>query len=70
METTLVQRSTACVVASSSASLRRRTKSRWVRSSAADPSEILKHRMNCAVVLRAYPSAMFAGTDTAARRIW
>jgi len=60
----------AFAVATCSASSRRRTRSRWVRNSAADPSEILKQRMNCSVVLRAYPSAMFAGIDTAARRIW
>jgi len=38
-------------------------------SSDNEPLAMLKKRINSTVPFRAHPSAMFAGTDTAARRI-
>jgi len=38
-------------------------------STVVDPREIRRHRMNCGVVPSAYPSAILAGMESAARRI-
>jgi len=59
-----------CSTGCAAARLRSCTSSKCVRSSVADPNAMRRHRTNCGVVARAYPSAMFAGMAAAARRIW